>query len=176
MNQLVKILERIRNFRINILNYDVFLQICTVLLAVIHIVLGITLGIAHKPFLSLLNIPSVICYMIAFGFARKNLIRVVYHIVVVEVLVYSYVSVYVLGNETLFSHYCLALMPFTYLTSYVLQCQNQNREQKVFHPLGNFLLITMVYLGEQVRDTYQALIATIESLVMVFHTDAQYFH
>lgn len=167
MNQLVKILERIRNFRINILNYDVFLQICTVLLAVIHIVLGITLGIAHKPFLSLLNIPSVICYMIAFGFARKNLIRVVYHIVVVEVLFYSYVSVYVLGNETLFSHYCLALMPFTYLTSYVLQCQNQNREQKVFHPLGNFLLITMVYLGEQVMDTYHAPIATIESLGMV---------
>ena len=134
MKHLMNFWNRIRNFKINILNYDVFLQICTVLLAVIHIILGITLGIAHKPFLSRLNILSVICYLIAFGFSRKNRIRVVYHIVVVEVLVYSYVSVYVLGNETLFSHYCLALMPFTSLTSYVLQCQNQNREQKVFHP------------------------------------------
>ena len=167
MKHLMNFWNRIRNLKINILNYDVFLQICTVLLAVIHIILGITLGIAHKPFLSRLNILSVICYMIAFGFARKNRIRVVYHIVVVEVLVYSYVSVYVLGNETLFSHYCLALMPFTYLTSYVLQCQNQNREQKVFHPFGNFLLITMVYLGEQVMDTYHAPVATIESLGMV---------
>ena len=167
MKHLMNFWNRIRNFKINILNYDVFLQIWTVLLAVIHIILGITLGIAHKPFLSRLNILSVICYMIAFGFARKNRIRVVYHIVVVEVLVYSYVSVYVLGNETLFSHYCLALMPFTYLTSYVLQCQNQNREQKVFHPLGNFLLITMVYLGEQVMDTYHAPVAAIESLGMV---------
>lgn len=167
MKHLMNFWNRIRNFKINILNYDVFLQICTVLLAVIHIILGITLGIAHKPFLSRLNILSVVCYMIAFGFARKNRIRVVYHIVVVEVLVYSYVSVYVLGNETLFSHYCLALMPFTYLTSYVLQCQNQNREQKVFHPLGNFLLITMVYLGEQVMDTYHAPVAAIESLGMV---------
>ena len=167
MKHLMNFWNRIRNLKINILNYDVFLQICTVLLAVIHIILGITLGIAHKPFLSRLNILSVVCYMIAFGFARKNRIRVVYHIVVVEVLVYSYVSVYVLGNETLFSHYCLALMPFTYLTSYVLQCQNQNREQKVFHPLGNFLLITMVYLGEQVMDTYHAPVAAIESLGMV---------
>ena len=167
MKHLMNFWNRIRNLKINILNYDVFLQIWTVLLAVIHIILGITLGIAHKPFLSRLNILSVICYMIAFGFARKNRIRVVYHIVVVEVLVYSYVSVYVLGNETLFSHYCLALMPFTYLTSYVLQCQNQNREQKVFHPLGNFLLITMVYLGEQVMDTYHAPVAAIESLGMV---------
>ena len=167
MKHLMNFWNRIRNLKINILNYDVFLQICTVLLAVIHIILGITLGIAHKPFLSRLNILSVVCYMIAFGFARKNRIRVVYHIVVVEVLVYSYVSVYVLGNETLFSHYCLALMPFTYLTSYVLQCQNQNREQKVFHPFGNFLLITMVYLGEQVMDTYHAPVATIESLGMV---------
>lgn len=167
MKHLMNFWNRIRNFKINILNYDMFLQICTVLLAVIHIILGITLGIAHKPFLSRLNILSVVCYMIAFGFARKNRIRVVYHIVVVEVLVYSYVSVYVLGNETLFSHYCLALMPFTYLTSYVLQCQNQNREQKVFHPLGNFLLITMVYLGEQVMDTYHAPVAAIESLGMV---------
>ncbi|MDD6628578.1 MAG: ATP-binding protein [Lachnospiraceae bacterium] len=167
MKHLMIFWNRIRNLKINILNYDVFLQICTVLLAVIHIILGITLGIAHKPFLSRLNILSVVCYMIAFGFARKNRIRVVYHIVVVEVLVYSYVSVYVLGNETLFSHYCLALMPFTYLTSYVLQCQNQNREQKVFHPFGNFLLITMVYLGEQVMDTYHAPVATIESLGMV---------
>lgn len=167
MKHLMNFWNRIRNLKINILNYDVFLQICTVLLAVIHIILGITLGIAHKPFLSRLNILSVVCYMIAFGFARKNRIRVVYHIVVVEVLVYSYVSVYVLGNETLFSHYCLALMPFTYLTSYVLQCQNQNREQKVFHPFGNFLLITMVYLGEQVMDTYHAPVAAIESLGMV---------
>lgn len=167
MKHLINFWNRIRNFKINILNYDVFLQICTVLLAVIHIILGITLGIAQKPFLSRLNILSVICYMIAFGFARKNRIRVVYHIVVVEVLIYSYVAVYVLGNETLFSHYCLALMPFTYLTSYVLQCQNQNREQKVFHPFGNFLLITMVYLGEQVMDTYHAPVATIESLGMV---------
>ena len=167
MKHLMNFWNRIRNLKINILNYDVFLQICTVLLAVIHIILGITLDIAHKPFLSRLNVLSVICYMIAFGFARKNRIRVVYHIVVVEVLVYSYVSVYVLGNETLFSHYCLALMPFTYLTSYVLQCQNQNREQKVFHPLGNFLLITMVYLGEQVMDMYHAPVAAIESLGMV---------
>ena len=167
MNRLVKILERIRNFRINILNYDVFLQICAVLLAFVHIILGITLDIADKPFLSRLNILSVICYMVVFYFARKNRIRVVYHIVVVEVLVYSYVAVYVLGNETLFSHYCLALMPFTYLTSYVLQCQNQNQEQKVFHPLGNFLAITLVYLGEQVMDTYHAPVATIESLGMV---------
>ncbi|MGN1151162.1 MAG: ATP-binding protein [Lachnospiraceae bacterium] len=167
MKHLMNFWNRIRNLKINILNYDMFLQICTVLLAVIHIILGITLGIAHKPFLSRLNVLSVVCYLIAFGFARKNRIRVVYHIVVVEVLVYSYVSVYVLGNETLFSHYCLALMPFTYLTSYVLQCQNQNREQKVFHPFGNFLLITMVYLGEQVMDTYHAPVAAIESLGMV---------
>lgn len=167
MKHLMNFWNRIRNFKINILNYDVFLQICTVLLAVVHIILGITLGIAQKPFLSRLNILSVICYMIAFGFARKNRIRVVYHIVVVEVLIYSYVAVYVLGNETLFSHYCLALMPFTYLTSYVLQCQNQNREQNVFHPFGNFLLITMVYLGEQVMDTYHVPVATIGSLGMV---------
>ena len=146
MAGLTRIWERVRQFKLNIMNYDVFLQICAILLALIHLVLMVTLRFAGAFFLSRLNVLSILTYIIAFYYARKKRIRRVYYIFVVEILIYSSVSVYILGESTQFGLYCLAVMPFTFLTSYVLDCQNPG--SKVFHPIINFMVICLFYFIE----------------------------
>lgn len=170
MTGFIKLWSRIRNFRLNILNYDVFLQICTIMLGIVHITLGIALGIAGETFLSRLNITSVICYLVAFFFAKKNQIRVVYHIVITEVMVYSLISVYILGNSTMFAHYCLAIMPFTFLTYYVLKCRNPVR--KNFHPFINFAWISVVYFIEQAMPLFHTPVSTIDRMGVFYFLQA----
>ncbi len=143
---MAKLWSRIKHFKLNIMNYDVFLQICAVLLIVVHLTLMITLGLAGEIFLSRVNILSIITYTVAFYYARKNRIRLVYYIFITEILLYSSLSVYILGESTQFGLYCLAIMPFTFLTSFILGCQNGG--QKVFHPLVNFFVICAFYFFE----------------------------
>ncbi|MCD7725639.1 MAG: ATP-binding protein [Clostridiales bacterium] len=159
--------DRVRNLKIYILKYDVFLQICTVMLSVIHITLGITLWIAQERFLSRLNILSVLCYVTAFFYARRNRIKLVYHIIITEVLIYSFLSVYLLGDDTLFAHYCLAIMPFTFLTSYILKCQNEKGAH--FHPTIHFIVISLFYLLEQAMPLFHTPLFQIE------HSGVRYF-
>ena len=159
MTRIVKLWDRIKQFRLNILNYDIFLQICAVLLAVIHFILMAALDMGGMFFLSKLNVISIIVYVVAFFYARQKRIRVVYHIVTTEVLIYSMISVFILGEATQFGLYCLAVMPFTFLTSYVLNCQNQDsqnwknqkcqeQDTNVFHPMANFMVICAFYFVE----------------------------
>lgn len=170
MTGFMKLWNRLRKLKINILNYDIFLQICTVMLAIVHITLGITLGIVEETFLSRLNILSVICYLVAFFFAKKNRIRLVYHMVVTEVLIYSLVSVYILGRSTMFAHYCLAIMPFTFLTCYVLKCQNPG--SRIFHPFINFVWISVVYFIEQAMPLFHEPVSTIEQTGVIYFLQA----
>ena len=128
------------------MNYDVFLQICAALLVFVHLTLMIALGVEGATFLSRLNILSILIYVVAFYYAGKNRIRLVYYIFIAEILIYSALSVYILGDSTEFGLYCLAIMPFTFLTSYILGCQNQG--EKVFHPLINFCVICFFYFLE----------------------------
>lgn len=146
MTGLVGLWERVRQFKLNIMNYDVFLQICAILLAAIHLILMVTLRFGGAVFLSRLNILSIATYIVAFYYARNNRIRLVYYIFIIEIIIYSAVSVYILGESTQFGLYCLAVMPFTFLTSYVLDCQNPDR--KVFHPMINFTVLGLMYFVE----------------------------
>lgn len=146
MAGLVKLWNRVKNFKLNIMNYDVFLQICAALLVFVHLTLMIALGVEGATFLSRLNILSILIYVVAFYYAGKNRIRLVYYIFIAEILIYSALSVYILGDSTEFGLYCLAIMPFTFLTSYILGCQNQG--EKVFHPLINFCVICFFYFLE----------------------------
>lgn len=143
MAGLAKLWNRVKNFKLNIMNYDVFLQICAALLVFVHLTLMIALGVEGATFLSRLNILSILIYVVAFYYAGKNRIRLVYYIFIAEILIYSALSVYILGDSTEFGLYCLAIMPFTFLTSYILGCQNQG--EKVFHPLINFCVICFFY-------------------------------
>lgn len=146
MTGLTKQWNRVKHFKINIMNYDVFLQICAALLIFVHLILMIALGMEGETFLSRLNILSIIVYIVAFYCAVKNRIKLVYYIFITEILIYSALSVYILGDNTEFGLYCLAIMPFTFLTSYILGCQNQG--EKVFHPLINFFVICFFYFFE----------------------------
>ena len=146
MAGLAKLWNRVKNFKLNIMNYDVFLQFCAALLVFVHLTLMIALGVEGATFLSRLNILSILIYVVAFYYAGKNRIRLVYYIFIAEILIYSALSVYILGDSTEFGLYCLAIMPFTFLTSYILGCQNQG--EKVFHPLINFCVICFFYFLE----------------------------
>lgn len=170
MTVFTRLMNRLRKFKFNILNYDVFLQFCAVMLGMVHIVLGITLWIAGEMFLSRLNILSVTCYLITFFMARKNQIRPVYYIIITEVLIYSLVSVYVLGGNMMFSHYCLAIMPFTFLTSYVLKCQNPDCAK--FHPLMNFVFISLIYFIEEAMPVFHEPVSVIGHIKVVHFLQA----
>lgn len=52
MTGLARILERVKQFKLNIQDYDVFLQICAILIALVHVVLLIILRFAGFIFLS----------------------------------------------------------------------------------------------------------------------------
>lgn len=146
MTGIRKIWNRVKNFKLNIMNYGVFLQICAASLVFIHLILLITMKLSGQTFLSRLNIISVLVYLAAFHYAGQNRVRLVYFIFVAEILVYSWSSVYILGESTQFGLYCLAIMPFTYLTNFVLECQEPDRRQ--FHPMINFIIICAFYFME----------------------------
>ena len=148
MTILAGLRDRIKHFKLNIMNYDIFLQICAVTLAFIHLVLMIALRLGEQIFLVRVNFISITIYLVAAYYAKQNRIKLVYYIFVAEILIYSFLSVYMLGEETQFGLYCLAVMPFTFLTGYVLECQNLNSDKKVFHPIINFLVLCLFYFVE----------------------------
>lgn len=100
----------------------------------------------------------------AYYHARMNRIKVVYYIFITEILIYSFLSVYILGEETQFGFYCLAIMPFTFLTGFILDCQNLG--EKVFHPIINFLRI----LNMLINIFCIAFGCSLLSMVAVEHT------
>lgn len=165
MAGLKRLWNRIRRFKVNTMNYDVFLQICAVLLALIHLMLMIVLWLGKVTFLWRLNIVSIAIYAVAFYCAGKKKIRLVYYIFVTEILAYSFVSVYLLGEETQFGLYCLAVMPFTYLTSYVLGCQNTGRGG--FRPTVNFLVLCVFYFTELTMGSFMEPRYVIENASIV---------
>ena len=65
MAGLAKLWNRVKNFKLNIMNYDVFLQICAALLVFVHLTLMIALGVEGATFLSRLNILSILIYVVA---------------------------------------------------------------------------------------------------------------
>ncbi|MBD5489113.1 MAG: response regulator [Lachnospiraceae bacterium] len=146
MTGIAKMWNQVKNFKLNIMNYDVFLQICAVVLVFIHTILLVTLRLGGARFLSNLNLVSILIYGVAFYYARHNRVRLVYFIFVAEILVYSWISVYILGETTQFGLYCLAMFPFTVLTNFVLKCQNPEKRQ--FHPVVNFIIIFVFYFVE----------------------------
>lgn len=50
MAGLAKLWNRVKNFKLNIMNYDVFLQICAALLVFVHLTLMIALGVEGATF------------------------------------------------------------------------------------------------------------------------------
>lgn len=157
--------DTVRHFKLNIMNYGVFLQICSAGLALVHLTLLIALGIGGQTFLSRLNIVSILVYGAAFYCAGQGRVRRVYFIFVTEILIYSSVSVYILGESTQFGLYCLAVIPFTFLTSFVLQCQYP--EEKIFHPMINFAIIAIFYFAEQNMGNFFEPRYTIENTVIM---------
>ena len=165
MTGLAELWDRIKHFKVNIMNYDVFLQICAVGLALVHLVLMYVMRLGEQTFLMRLNILSVLIYIVSFCYARKNRIKTVYYIFVTEIIAYSWISVYILGEDTQFGLYCLAVMPFTFLTGYVLDCKNLDK--KVFHPFLCFLLLCLFYFAELYTGDFYEPLHPIENIIIV---------
>ena len=157
--------DKIKHFKITIANYEVFLQISALSLAAIHLILMISLRLGGQTFLSSVNIISICIYLIAFYYAGQNRIRLVYYIFIVEIVIYSVLSVYILGEETQFGLYCLAIMPFTFLTGYVMDCQNL--EEKSFPAFRNFFLLCLVYIFELSMGNFFQPRFIIENVIIV---------
>ncbi|MCH5262130.1 MAG: response regulator [Lachnospiraceae bacterium] len=165
MSRLAKLWYFITHFKLNIMNYDVFLQISALSLAFIHLVLMIAMRLGGQIFLAGVNIISICVYLIAFHHAGKKRIRLVYYIFIIEILIYSSLSVYILGEDTQFGLYCLAVMPFTFLTGYILDCQNLG--EKVFHPFANVTVLALFYFIELSMGDFFEPRYTIDSVIIM---------
>ncbi len=146
MAKFMRLWEQVKHFKVNIMNYDVFLRICAIALAIVHFVLMVAMRLSGRMFLTFVNIFSISLYLTAFYYAGKNRIKLVYYMFVTEILLYSTISVAALGEYTQFSLYCLAVIPFTFLTGYVLDCQNLNK--RIFHPIKNVIILCLWYFVE----------------------------
>ena len=165
MTGLAGLWDRAKHFKLNIMNYDVFLQICAIALALIHLMLMITLKLGGQDFLTRVNVISIIVYLVSFCYARRNRIKLVYYIFITEIVLYSWLSVYILGEDTQFGLYCLAIMPFTFLTGFVLDCQNPGK--KVFHPFVLFFVLCFFYFAELTMGNFFEPVHVIESVVIL---------
>ena len=89
MAKFMRLWEQVKHFKVNIMNYDVFLRICAIALAIVHFVLMVAMRLSGRMFLTFVNIFSISLYLTAFYYAGKNRIKLVYYMFVTEILLYS---------------------------------------------------------------------------------------
>ena len=137
MAKFMRLWEQVKHFKVNIMNYDVFLRICAIALAIVHFVLMVAMRLSGRMFLTFVNIFSISLYLTAFYYAGKNRIKLVYYMFVTEILLYSTISVAALGEYTQFSLYCLAVIPDR-LCAGLSESEQKNLspDQECHHPVS----------------------------------------
>lgn len=144
-NKMKNIFQRIQG--LEPAKYSQLFAVLSSFVGLIHVVL---LGLFwYEKVFSLvrLNIISIFLYILCVYLSRKKKIRLVYHMIISETFLFSAIVTGVIGGEYLFNMYCLATIPFTFLTYYVLETSEE--QQKTFHPFFYCILATCLFFLEQ---------------------------
>ncbi|MDD3369102.1 MAG: ATP-binding protein [Lachnospiraceae bacterium] len=143
--------NELKKFRLTLNNYPLFLQMVSIALLLIHVMLLFVMGWAKLQWLALWNIGSMLVYVATFFLAerRKN-IKLVFQIMLGEILIFSAIVTWNLHVNCWFSVYCLALIPFTYLTKYIV-CLEEDKKIK-FSSWRYVAIIGVVYSVEVIRN------------------------
>ncbi len=104
------------------------------LVGCIHILLMLVFLWNKAYMLAGINGVSTLFYGVCLLLSKKKKIFLVYYLVISEVFVFSLLMTYLVGAKYLFSMYCLATIPFTFLTFYVLETLKAESRKK-FDPI-----------------------------------------
>lgn len=95
-----------------------------------------------------INMVSILIYMLSFWVSKRNRIFLAYYLICGEVFAFSIVMAYMVGQNYMFNMYCLATIPFTYLTYYIVETDEQENRKRI-HPFINCIIAILLYFMEQ---------------------------
>ncbi len=117
-------------------------------IGLIHVILFVAFWMNGADILMYINLISIIYYIVCVILAKRKKIRLVYNMIIGEVFVFSVVATFLAGGQYLFNRYCLATIPFTFLTHYVLE-NMESKPKKIFHPMPYCLAAIILFFVEQ---------------------------
>lgn len=122
----------------------------SIFVGAVHLFVLILFLLNHAYVLAGINTVSVLFYGVCLLLSMQKKVYAVYHMIIGEVLCYSVIMAYMIGQEYLVAMYCLATIPFTFLTFYVLETSESEKGKK-FHPLLYCMIAVIFYFLEQVE-------------------------
>lgn len=154
--------------------YSVLFVGLSVFIGAVHVLLIIVFLWSRAYVLAGINVVSVLYYNMCLLLSKRKKIYVVYHMIIAEVFLYSVIMAYMVGQDYLFTMYCLATIPFTFLTFYVLET-SETENNKKFYPILYCIIAIILYFFQivfPVEHTYGALLeeAGVKSFLRAFNT------
>lgn len=140
------ILQRIQ--RLEPSEYSVLYAIFSAFIGIIHVVLSVAFVTEKLYLLAEINMVSIVFYIICMVLAQRKKIWLVYHMIIGEVFIFSLITTHLMGGEYLFNMYCLATVPFTFLSYYVMETSEDKHKRK-FRPLIYSTIAIVLFFLEQ---------------------------
>ncbi len=128
--------------------YNLLYTIFSLFIGTIHVVLAVIFWWKEAYGLWTLNMLSILYYVMCMILSHKKKIWLVYHLIIAEVFIFSVIATYMAGGDCLFNMYCIATIPFTFLTHYVLETSKDD-SKKNFYPLPYCILAIVLFFLEQ---------------------------
>lgn len=120
--------HKLKYIGLNAMEYHTLYTALSIFVCSIHMVIFLAFIIGKAYLLAGINIGSILIYVICIALSKKKKIRMTYHIIIGEVFVFSILMTRMLGREYLFAMFCIATIPFTYLTSYLLETSGEGEK------------------------------------------------
>lgn len=159
-----------KSLNVTVENYNFFLRVISILLMLIHVFLMICFGLIDIDILSYVNIISVIIYIFLFVIACHGTYPLlIFTIVCTEVLCYSTLAVIVIGDNGLFSLYCIAMYAYAFLTMFVEDVMCVKLEKKTYRKIIYlwFAIITLVFCFQQIYINWFSPIINVEDTLIL---------
>lgn len=120
-------MEKVRNifYKLNLSGmdeneYHVLYMALSALVGMIHVIIFFVFLVGKVYLPAGINLVSILIYILCIILSKKKKLRLTYRIVIGEVFVFTILMTSMLGSEYLFTMFCIASIPYTYLTVYLL--------------------------------------------------------
>jgi len=160
------LLHKLSFMGLNAMEYHMLYKALSVLVGMIHVIVFVAFLLGRAYLLAGINAVSILVYTLCIILCGKKKIRLVYHIIIGEVFVFSILMTGMLGSEYLFAMYCIATIPFTYLTSYLLDT-SENGERAIAPGVYCVAAIVLFFLEYFVLNTDGLVILPFEEDVSI---------
>jgi len=114
-------LHKLSFIGLNAMKYYRLYMALSLLVGSIHVILAFAFLLGKAYLLAGINLVSVAVYAVCVLLSKRKKIRLTYHIIIAEILLFTTIMTCLLGSEYFFTIYYAATIPFTYLTSYLLE-------------------------------------------------------